>query len=113
MLDFLSRLSQALPMSQTNKISKNNTAIVTNRDGSVSIILYSTEILRHWPEDRKVRIDTGGFYTATTRTRLAQAFSEWNIPLNASFRKDKREIFNYKTNESFGFSKDDICYVSY
>lgn len=100
-------------MPKTNKISKNNTVIIQNKDGSISVILHATEILRHWPADRKVRIDTGGWFSVTTRTRLAQAFNEWGIPLNASFRKDGNEIFNYETGESFGFSRDNLCYVNY
>ncbi len=56
-------------------------------DGSRSVTLHSTEIIRHWPAKRAVALCTGGWNTATTRTRMNQALSEWNIPASVSMAR--------------------------
>ena len=72
-------------MSQTQKISRNNTAILSSDDGSKSVILHSTEIVRWNPEKRTLRLNSGGWFTVTTRTRMNQALNEWGIPGGVSF----------------------------
>lgn len=103
-------------MSQTAKIGKANTVIVPQPDGALSITLYQTEILRYWTKDRKVRIDTGGYYTVTTRTRLNQAFNEWGLPLSVSFsKKDGNVVTEHVGDERVAhqFSRDHLCYVTF
>jgi hypothetical protein len=106
-------------MSQIQKISKNNTVVLSNKDGSTSVILHTTEIVRHWPQDRKLRLDTGGWFTPTTRTRMTQCFRQWGLPVRVGFSiKDgnRVETFNPdngETVESFGFSRDHLCYLTY
>ncbi len=105
-------------MSQTSRISKNNTVCLDNRDGSKTCILHKTPIVQWWPEDRKVRLDTGGWFTATTRTRMAQVFSEWGIPVRVGFTKagNVAEVYDRATGEtvsSHEFSRDSLCYLTY
>lgn len=99
-------------MPSLNKISKNNTKVVANADGSVSVTLHNTEIIRHWPADRKLRLDTGGWFTVTTARRMNQAFNEWNLPVNVSFAKTGNAAVTMD-GAVHRFSKDHICYVNY
>lgn len=98
-------------MAQTSRISKNNTVTLDNRDGSKSCILHKTEILRWWPEQRKVRIDTGGWFTATTRTRLMQCFNEWGLPFSVSFAQSGNSVRVNGSDRTFGAS--DVLELSY
>lgn len=110
-------------MSQTDKISRNNTSITTAPDGARCITLHSTVILQYWPDDRKVRVCTGGWYTVTTRTRLTQAFNEWCLPLRVDFTQKtgnrlvvlERDCITggWKEGQSIPFSRDDIAYANF
>ena len=104
-------------MSQISKISKNNTVVLDNRDGSKSVILHKTEIIRWWPADRKLRLDTGGWYTSTTRTRMQQAFNEWGLPVRVGFtqKANKAEVYaaDGSTVSVHPFTRADICHLNY
>lgn len=103
-------------MSQTQKISRNNTVQTVQPDGAKSVILHSTEIVRYWPADQKLRLDTGGWFTATTRTRMNQCFNEWALPVRVGFTKKAgniAETFDRQTGETletFPFVGS-ICYL--
>jgi hypothetical protein len=59
-------------MSQTRRISKNNTQITDN-----SVTLYSTKVVSWTP--KTVTLNSGGYQTATTKTRMNQASNELGL----------------------------------
>ena len=65
-------------MSQTNRISKNNTKIVRNDDGSTSVFLHGTEIVKIW-NSGEITLNSGGWMTVTTKARMNQVSNEWNL----------------------------------
>ena len=104
-------------MSQTQKISRNNTCVSNHADGSKSVTLHSTEVA-HWnPITRQLRLCTGGWYTVTTRTRMSQAMNEWGIPVRIGFTKKERaaEVYEVGTGRTISkhlFDSQHICRIS-
>lgn len=65
-------------MSQTHRISKNNTK-VQNLDGKTIVTLHSTQIVTLNHATKTATLNSGGFRTATTRTRMTQVFNEMRL----------------------------------
>lgn len=65
-------------MSQTQRICTNNTAILRETDGTVKVILHRTAIVTITPDGRII-LNSGGYQTATTRTRMNQVANEWKL----------------------------------
>jgi len=99
-------------MSQVSKISKNNTNI-TVVDGATICTLHSTQIVTHWKNERKIKLNTNGYFTSTTRNRMTQCFREWGIPLGVSFTKKGNTVRNYETQQEYVFGADDTLTVNY
>lgn len=68
-------------MAQTHTISRNNTVVIPARD-CTTIILHATEIARVYPD--RVELDTGGYLTATTITRMNQAANQMRLGFSVS-----------------------------
>lgn len=68
-------------MSQTQRISKNNTTVI--RDGNSTVVtLHSTKIVTTMYDPRRgncIVLDTGGWNTVTTRTRMNQVSNEMDL----------------------------------
>lgn len=65
-------------MAQTHRISKNNTT-VTNLDGKTIVTLHQTQIVTLNHAFRTATLNSGGFRTPTTRTRMTQVFNEMRL----------------------------------
>lgn len=63
-------------MGQTQRISKNNTKITEN-DGMTCIRLHKTEVVRFNGE--VIILDSGGWRTVTTKTRMNQTSNEYGL----------------------------------
>lgn len=101
-------------MAQNYTIGKGNTTVTTCADGSKLCTLHSTAVVQWWPERRKVVFQTGGWRTATTRTRMNQACNQWGIPLHVSFAQSaKNEVRNHQTGQEYQFDAKGVCEVTY
>ena len=102
-------------MAQTRKISKNNTQTCVLAVLGIKVCtLYSTAIVTLNEHGRKVILNTGGYFTATTRTRMTQCFHEWNIPLSVGFtKKDGNRVRNHETGQEYEFDNKNTCVVTY
>lgn len=69
-------------MTQLQRISSNNTTVAPRDDGSVVVTLYQTEIVKVFPD--RVELNTGGWLTTTTLTRMNQAANELGLGFRAS-----------------------------
>lgn len=74
-------------MSQTQRISRNNTTIAHHPDGTRVVTLHRTPVVT--VTDDTVVLNTGGWFTATTRTRITQVCNEWGLGWGVSVRKGK------------------------
>ena len=103
-------------MSQTCKISRNNTAVFTDpKTGCRSVSLHKTVIAKHWPDGR-LRLCHGGWVTATTQTRMTQVFNEWGLPIRVSRRRGVMhwEVLDRATGEALrsgGFDRDGVAEI--
>ncbi len=70
-------------MAQTQTISRNNTAVYTQENGTREVYLHKTRVLAV-TSDNVVTLDTGGWLTVTTCTRMNQAANEWRLGFNVS-----------------------------
>ena len=66
-------------------ITRNNTTITRNRDGATVCTLHSTEIVKVYPNC--VVFDSGGWRTATTKSRMNECMIEWDLPFRV-FQKN-------------------------
>ena len=90
-------------MSQTQKISRNNTVVsICSLTGGRSVTLHSTRVLAVYPSG-KIVLNTGGWLTVTTITRINQAASEWRLPFRASRAGGKLSVRVFSNKpESYG-----------
>ena len=70
-------------MAQTQKISRNNTAVYTQEDGTREVYLHKTRIVSV-TAGNEVTLNTGGWLTATTCARMNQAANEWRLGFSVS-----------------------------
>lgn len=68
-------------MPQLSKMSKNNTTTTIDGHGRIdSVTLHHTRILEiDWGKG-EITVNTGGYNTVTTQTRLNQAFNQLGLP---------------------------------
>lgn len=81
-------------MSQTYKIGSHKTTIYTNEEGLTCVKYWNTDVIKF--NESKIILNSGGYYTVTTKTRINQAFNQYN--LNCSLFQKKGEWF-VKQNE--------------
>lgn len=96
-------------MSQTQRISRNNTAVVKEGGHIVAVILHSTEIVRF--SENAVLLNNGGWPTHTTRTRMNQVGNETGLGFHVTQRKGK-----WFASDRFGnevpFGEDGKCVLA-
>ena len=63
-------------MGQLQKVGKNNTQVTKDGD-ETRVILHGTTAVK-W-DAKKITLNTGGFYTHTTKTRMMQASNEYDL----------------------------------
>lgn len=71
-------------MPRMNYITRNNTTI-TEGENERSVTLHSTKIVTVKPDE--IILNTGGWETVTTKTRMNQVANTWNLPYKV-FQKD-------------------------
>ena len=59
-------------MAQQSTIGKHATTVATDKDDVTRVTYHSTVVVEHRP-DGTVRLDSGGWPSATTKTRMNQA----------------------------------------
>lgn len=79
-------------MPQQFKISGNNTTIRGNADQTI-ITLHHTDIVTITP--KTIILNTGGWFTNTTKTRMQQVSHQFNLGYNV-FQKDGLWFVEYK-----------------
>lgn len=77
-------------MPSMHKLSKNNTKLATV-NGVHILTLHSTQIVRHNPATGEIVLNSGGWQTTTTKTRMNQYFNTRG--LNLGIYQKAREWF--------------------
>ena len=73
-------------MSQQHKIGSHKTTVRV-KDNILSVVYHSTEVVRADLTKKSLWLDNGGYKTATTKTRMNQALSQFDIPIRVFQRK--------------------------
>jgi hypothetical protein len=90
-------------MTQTRRISGVATEVFKDKLDTV-VKLYDTEVVR-W-DSKRILLNTGGFFTATTKRRMNQTSNEFNLGFNVYTHKGdwmisfKGETFFFEDSEA-------------
>lgn len=68
-------LYRSIARKGSGKLS-HNTYVTEHDNGSIGVKLHNTEIVRVWPNG-KVQLDTGGWFTVTTKQRINAIGEHW------------------------------------
>lgn len=82
-------------MPRMNKIGKTATRVV-NSPVHASVRYHDTVVITWNKPENVVFLDTGGYNTVTTRTRINQACNQWGLPLSVSTKQGQLTIHNRK-----------------
>jgi len=83
-------------MSQMHKVGKVATTVRHNDKGALSVVYHHTEVVRR--EENRIILNTGGWKTYTTKTRMNQASNEFNLGFTV-FQKDFKWFVSYKEQD--------------
>ena len=76
-------------MTQTQRISRNNTTVWEDEStGETCVTLHATTVFRHNPKTRTVTLNSGGWLTVTTKTRMNQAANQFGLDFSV-YQKGK------------------------
>lgn len=73
-------------MSQMHRIGKKKTTVRTE-NGKTTVTLYSTAVLIHDPAAKTATLNSGGYETNTTKTRINQASNQFGLGIGVFQRK--------------------------
>ena len=79
-------------MAQQTKLGKLATTVSRDDDGFYRVVFHETTILK-WNEE-KIILNSGGWRTATTKTRMNQASSQFGLGFDV-FQKDREWFVKY------------------
>lgn len=65
-------------MSQTSKIGKTATKVIKDNDGLIRVRYHNTDVVTVSPNG-SIALDSGGWWTATTKLRMNQASNQLNL----------------------------------
>lgn len=74
-------------MAQMDKVGKHMTKITTNKEGGKVVTYRGCPVFSEYPKQGKVVLDTCGYHTNTTKTRINQAANQFGIPIHV-FQKN-------------------------
>lgn len=88
-------------MAQQQILGKGNTTVSTS-DGFTKVTFHNTEVVKY--NEDKIVLDSGGWMTATTKTRMNQASNQFGLGYRV-FQK-KGDWFVHHKGKDINFSDD-------
>lgn len=82
-------------MAQTQRIGKHATYIFTNSEGFTVVKYHNTDVVAF--NDTTILLNTGGWFTNTTKTRMNQASNIFNLGFRV-FQKDFNFYVEFKNH---------------
>ena len=74
-------------MGQTRTIGRRGTAVTRDKDGDTNVQYYNTIVVSF--NQHTITLDTGGWRTATTKTRMNQTANQFNLGFHV-YQKDSQ-----------------------
>jgi hypothetical protein len=71
-------------MAQQHRLGKGNTTVSADANGLMVVTFHSTQVVKF--NDKIIVLNSGGYHTATTKTRINQASSQFNLEYSVSQR---------------------------
>jgi hypothetical protein len=65
-------------MAQQNTIGRTATTVSTGNDGAIRVTYHGTDVVTIHPNGA-IDLDTGGWFTPTTKTRMNQASNQFRL----------------------------------
>jgi len=90
-------------MPQINKVGTVSTT-VRSKDGITRVTYHNTDVVVF--TDDEIILNTGGWFTATTKVRMNQASSQFNLGFYV-FQKDNRWFVTFK-GQTFPFIRGSL-----
>ena len=90
-------------MAQTHEVGKHATTVSTGDDGKTRVTYHSTDVVVF--DADVIRLDTGGWFTVTTKTRMNQASSQFGLGYGVYQRKGLWYVEHNGITHSFGHSE--------
>ena len=75
-------------MSRLNQLGKTATVISTEPDGTIRVFYHTTDVVTIHP-DKRVTLNSGGWWTNTTKARMNQAARQFSLNYSVFQRKYK------------------------
>lgn len=90
-------------MGQIHTIGAHKTAILREDDGSIAVVYHSTTVVAVDPDGR-ITLDSGGWQTPTTKTRINQAANQWRLRFSVFQEAHKWYVNLNDTGEVLDFT---------
>jgi len=74
-------------MASNQKVGSHKTTIFTDDSGFINVVYHSTPVVKF--NDQKIILDTGGWYSNTTKLRMNQASNQFNLGYRVFQKKGK------------------------
>lgn len=74
-------------MAQQNQLGTTATAVFTDDDGFTKVVYHDTKVLQF--NNDTIKLNTGGWFTSTTKTRMNQASNQFMLGYNVMQRAGK------------------------
>ena len=68
-------------MAQQNRIGTHRTTVTVSENGSIIVSYHQTKVFIYNRVTGDLTLNTGGYFTATTKTRMNQACDQFGIPV--------------------------------
>jgi len=93
-------------MAQTSKVGTHRTTI-KNSDMLLQVTYHETAVVTYNRHTGRVKLDTGGYFSATTKTRMNQTSAQFNIPFHV-YQKNYEWFVSVPGRDDLRFSGDSV-----
>lgn len=76
---------------------------VTDDGNTLTVTYHDTDVFVYDRDSKTVELNTGGYRTATTKTRMSQGFDLAGLPWQVIQEKKVWHIWNYQTGQQIYF----------
>lgn len=84
-------------MSQQTKLGSHKTSVFTDSEGFTNVVYHSTQVVRFSQIKDRIILNSGGYRTNTTKTRINQASNQFRLGFTVS-----QEKFNWFVTNAIG-----------
>lgn len=91
-------------MGQQRKLGTHRTTVVRDLDGILRVTYHETDVVTVLPD--KILLNTGGWYSSTTKTRMNQASNQFSLGYHV-YQKNYSWFVDYR-NKTYQF-ENNIC----